>query len=212
MAPGKFITLEGGEGAGKSTQAKRLAVFLQERGIKTILTREVGGGRSAEAIRELWLGHGQHNWDTLTELLLICAARREHLTKVVWPNLEKGTWVICDRFLDSTRVYQGVGLGLGIPLVDRFYKLIVGRKFEPDMTLLLDIPVDVGQRRVKWRNLRMDRYEKKEIAFHAKLRRAYLQLAKQYPKRIKKIDAGKSEAEVVSDIQNIIQKYFKISS
>src|ERR1700743_3287741 len=103
MPKGKFITLEGGEGAGKSTQAKRLAAYLRKQGHKVVLTREVGGAPGAEAIRDLWLGKKEGYWDPLTELMMIFAARREHLTKTVWPALERGAWVVCDRFMDSTR-------------------------------------------------------------------------------------------------------------
>jgi dTMP kinase len=107
MARGKFITLEGGEGAGKSTQARKLAAFLRRRGIKVVLTREVGGAPGAEKIRKIWLEEGEGFWDRLAELFLIFAARREHLAKTVVPALKRGAWVVSDRFMDSTRAYQG---------------------------------------------------------------------------------------------------------
>ena len=109
MERGRFITLEGGEGAGKSTQVKRLAAFLRDKGIEVVQTREVGGSPSAEAVRELWLLKGEGYWDAISELLLIMAARREHLVKTVFPALARGAWVISDRFADSTRAYQGIG-------------------------------------------------------------------------------------------------------
>ena len=108
MPRGKYITLEGGEGAGKSTQAKRLAAFLKKKGIKTVLTREVGGAPGAEKIRKIWLEEGEGYWDKTAELMLVFAARREHLVKTVWPALKKGCWVVSDRFMDSTRAYQGL--------------------------------------------------------------------------------------------------------
>jgi dTMP kinase len=204
MNPGKFITLEGGEGAGKSTQAKHLSTYLQKQGIETILTREVGGCPSAEDIRNLWLGKGEGYWDGLTEVLLVCAARREHLIKIVWPALERGAWVISDRFMDSTRVYQGVGLGLSIELVDHYYKHIAGKTFEPDLTLLLDLPAEAGIKRAASRGGQEDRYEQKQLDFHQTLRNAYLDLAQKYPERIKIINANRATDEVAASIQKIV--------
>ena len=233
MSSGKFITLEGGEGAGKSTQAKNLAAFLESYGIETILTREVGGCPSAEEIRTLWLGKGEGHWDGLTEVLLISAARREHLVKVIWPALEHGAWVISDRYMDSTRAYQGVGLGLGIDLVDHYYKHIAGpptllrsfeglsaqsaeasgvggKTFEPDLTLLLDLPVEAGMHRMNARAGQDDRYQQQKIAFHQGLRDTYLELAEKYPERIKIVDASHSADAVFADIQKIVQQHFAL--
>src|ERR1700691_346387 len=132
MKRGKFITLEGGEGTGKSTQAKKLADFLRKQGIKVVLTREVGGAPGAEKIRKIWLEEGEDYWDPLAELLLIFAARREHLAKTVWPALKKVIWVISDRFMDSTRAYQGMGAMK--PVIERLYDEIAD-DFEPDLTI-----------------------------------------------------------------------------
>src|SRR5262249_30259237 len=159
-ARGKFITLEGGEGAGKSTQAKLLAEFLRKRGIKVVLTREVGGAPSAEEIRNLWLGKGEGHWDPLTQLLRITAAPREHLVKTIWPSLKKGHWVVSDRFADSTRAYQGAGLKLDTKAIDSLYRQIAGN-FEPDLTLVLDLPVKTGLRRMT----DDDRYQRKNAKF-----------------------------------------------
>lgn len=202
MPRGKFITLEGGEGAGKSTQAERLAAFLREKGHGVILTREVGGSPSAEEIRELWLTKKEGHWDALTELFLISAARREHLTKTIWPALERGAWVISDRFVDSTRVYQGVGLGMGIDLVDKLTQ-IIAQDFAPDITLLLDLPVDVGLARMAARRGQDDRYQQRDKAFHQKLRDGYLALAKQYPQRFRVIDASRDADAVAKDIERV---------
>lgn len=210
MAPGKFITLEGGEGAGKSTQAKHLATYLQNQGLEVVLTREVGGCPSAEDIRNLWLGKGEGYWDGLTEILLISAARREHLVKVIWPALERGAWVISDRFMDSTRAYQGVGLGLGVDLVDHYYRHIAGKEFEPHLTLLLDLPVEVGLRRVGARGGQDDRYQQQKAVFHQTLRDAYLDLSKKYPERIKVIDAGRTADEAFKDIHSVVQQHFAL--
>ena len=185
---GRFITLEGGEGAGKSTQIKLLATSLRAHGIEVVETREVGGCPAAEEIRELWLSKPDGHWDAVTEVLLIMAARREHLVKTIWPALDRGAWVISDRFIDSTRAYQGIGLGLGLEVVDQLYSLIAG-KFEPDLTFILDIPVEVGLKRVAARRGIDDRYQQKNTDFHEKLRQAYLALAAGNSARIKIADA-----------------------
>jgi dTMP kinase len=203
---GKFITLEGGEGAGKSTQAKRLAAYLRGGGQDVVLTREVGGSPSAEEIRNLWLSKIEGHWDGLTEVLLISAARREHLVKTIWPALERGVWVISDRFVDSTRAYQGIGQGLGLEVVDAFYKQLAG-DFEPDMTFLLDIPVQAGQARLASRGGPDDRYEQKDKSFHESLRDAYLALAIKYAKRIKIIDANRDADSIATDIETIVHRH-----
>lgn len=204
MAKGKFITLEGGEGAGKSTQAKMLADFLQKQGIKVVLTREVGGCPSAEEIRKLWLAQGEDYWETLSELLLIFAARREHLTKTIWPALKKGTWVVCDRFMDSTRAYQGTK-----GPIEKLYREIAG-DFQPDLTLLLDTPVATSMARVTSRGGWNDRYQLKAAPFHRKLRNSYLALAKKYKKRIKIVDASQNAEGVAEQIQSLVQKHFRL--
>lgn len=207
---GKFITLEGGEGAGKSTQARRLVAYLQSLGIETVLTREVGGCPSAEDIRGLWLGKGEGYWDGLTEILLIFAARREHLVKVIWPALERGAWVISDRFVDSTRAYQGVGLGLGLDLVNHYYRHIAGKEFEADLTLLLDLPIEAGLQRVNARGGQDDRYQQKKSVFHQTLRNAYLDLAHTFPQRIKIVDANRGADDVAASIHTVVKTHFAL--
>lgn len=197
MARGKFITLEGGEGAGKSTQIRKLAEYLRAQDHTVVETREVGGAPGAEEIRTLWLSKGEGFWDPVTEVALIMAARREHLVKTVWPALERGAWVISDRFVDSTRAYQGIGLGLGLDVVDHNYRLIAG-DFKPDLTLLLDLPVETGLARMSKRGGIDDRYQQKNPTFHQKLREAYLALAKAEPQRIKVLDASGNADEVAA--------------
>ena len=209
MAQGKFITLEGGEGSGKSTQVRRLAAFLRTKGIETVETREVGGSPSAEAIRNLWLSPKDGYWDPLTELLLIMAARREHLTKTVFPALERGAWVISDRFADSTRAYQGIGLGLGLEAVEDIYRRIAPG-FEPDLTLLLDLPVGAGLARMAKRGGQDDRYQQKDIDFHQKLRDAYLGLAKTNASRFRIVDASKDEPGVAESIEHAVRERFQL--
>lgn len=209
MAHGKFITLEGGEGAGKSTQARRLAEYLRGLGHDVVVTREVGGSPSAEEIRELWLGKGEGHWDALTEVLLIMAARREHLARTVWPALERGAWVISDRFVDSTLAYQGVGLGVGVEKIRAIYYEVAG-DFMPDLTLLLDVPVDVGMSRVASRRGEDDRYQQRKKPFHETLRAAYLDLAANEPERFRVIDAGLEAWAVAADIGRSVSKRFNL--
>ncbi len=198
---GRFITLEGGEGAGKSTQVKRLVALLQGRGISVIATREPGGCEGAEDIRGLWLA--RRDWDPMTELLLVMAARREHLSKTVLPALKRGTWVVSDRYVDSSRAYQGFAMGLGVEKVDAIYKEVAG-DFWPDLTLFLDIDVETGLARVKARAEALSRYDSKEVSFHERLRAAYLHLAKAEPKRFRLINAARSEEKVAEQIEKTL--------
>lgn len=205
MSRGRFITLEGGEGSGKSTQALMLVDFLAEQGIKAIATREVGGAEGAEDIRRLWLEKPQGFWDEMTEVMLIMAARREHLAKTVWPALEEGKWVVSDRFVDSTRAYQGIGMNLGVEKIDSIYQQIAG-DFWPSLTLILDLPIEIGLTRMKERSENLDRYEKQALPFHETLRRAFLTFAAQEPERFRVIDASKTEAEVEAEIQRVVRE------
>jgi len=212
MKRGKFITLEGGEGAGKSTQAKKLAAALKKRGIKVVLTREVGGSPAAEKIRQLWLSQDEGTWEPLAELLLIFAARREHLTRTVWPALQCGAWVICDRFVDSSYAYQGDFKDAeGSSAVKKLYRHIAG-DFEPDLTLLLDVPVTVSMDRVKARGGWNDRYQLKAAPFHRALRKTYLALAAKNTRRIKIIDARQDVKSVSTDIAATVAKHFRLKS
>ncbi|MGB4101144.1 MAG: dTMP kinase [Alphaproteobacteria bacterium] len=200
MKYGRFIVLEGGEGAGKSTQAKLLADKLAASGQKTHLTREVGGAPLAEEIRKFWLADRAEKWDATTEVLLIFAARREHLVKTVWPMLKHGTWVICDRFVDSTLVYQGDGMGLDHGHIHALYAMTAG-DFVPDLTLILDLPVATAQQRIAARQL--DRYERKGADFHEKLREGFMRLAQETPDRRKIVDATQPQEHV----QDAIWRY-----
>jgi dTMP kinase len=204
---GKFITFEGGEGAGKSTQVKKLGDFLRSKGVDVVQTREVGGAPSAEAIRELWLKPGENYWDALSELLLIMAARREHIVKTVEPALARGAWVVSDRFADSTRAYQGIGLGLGLEVVDEIYRRIAP-DLAPDLTLLLDLPVEAGLARMVARGGQDDRYQQKKTAFHQTLREAYLALAQTYAARFRVIDAAGDAATVAAFVEQTVAGHF----
>ncbi|PWC55599.1 dTMP kinase [Azospirillum sp. TSO22-1] len=189
MARGCFITLEGGEGAGKSTQLRLLADSLASCGIDVMLTREPGGSPGAEEIRRLLVSGETGRWGGMTEALLHTAARRDHLERTVWPALDSGRWVLCDRFFDSTMAYQGYGLGLGREPIEALQRVALG-DFRPDLTLILDLPVEVGLDRANARRGDEDRYERMDLSFHARLRDGFLDIAAREPERCAVIDAA----------------------
>ena len=189
MSRARFITFEGGEGAGKSTQIELLAAALTEAGISVRTTREPGGSPGAEEIRELLVTGHTERWDAMTEALLHFAARRDHLQSVVLPSLEAGHWVLSDRFTDSTMAYQGYGHGLGREAVEALHALVVG-DFTPDLTLILDLPVDLGLERALARRDGEDRYEALGRDFHDRLREAFHEIAGREPGRCALIDAS----------------------
>lgn len=201
---GRFVTFEGGEGVGKSTQVLRLRDRLLARGLDVVVTREPGGTPGAEAIRAL-LVKGDTRWEPMTETLLHFAARSEHLAKVILPALDAGKWVISDRFADSTMAYQGCGQGLGPEAVAALYDIVVG-KFQPDLTLLLDLPVDKGLARAGQRDTQTaigsleDRYERMGLEFHCRLREAFLDIAARSPERCVVIDAAADQDSVALDV------------
>ncbi|GAB4306156.1 MAG: dTMP kinase [Roseovarius sp.] len=207
-----FVTLEGIDGSGKSTQARRLAEALRARGHEVVLTREPGGSPGAEQIRALLLDGPPERWSPQTEILLFTAARRDHLERVIEPALSRGAVVICDRFADSTRVYQGLrGADLGA-LVDRLHALIIGR--EPDLTLLLDIDPQAGLGRAAARaRLRAragaqgeSRFEAFGAPFQARLRQGFLDLARAHPQRFVVIDAARPAEAVARDVLAAVQR------
>jgi dTMP kinase len=187
---GRFITLEGGEGAGKSTQLKRLAERLRGRGLEVVATREPGGSPGAEAIRELVLNGAADRWSPITETLLMYAARRDHIERVIAPALNRGAWVVCDRFADSTRAYQGAGGGTDPALIAALEAQVLGEA-RPDLTLIFDIPPEVGLERAQVRGGEM-RFESKGLAFHQRLRDGFLAIARGEPQRCTLIDATSS--------------------
>lgn len=208
-ASGRFITLEGGEGAGKSTQAKRLAAALQARGIGCTVTREPGGSPGAEDIRNL-LVHGEPGrWDPLTETLLIYAARADHVARTIRPALAERRWVVCDRFSDSTYAYQGTGRGVPRETIRRIEAVTLG-DFKPDLTLVLDIPVETGLARAHSRGAHETRFEKFDGGFHERLREAFLTIAKRSPDRCAVVDAARSEDEVAAEIWKHVKRRFRL--
>ena len=188
MARGKFITLEGGEGAGKSTQQNRLVARLTELGLHVVATREPGGSEGAEAIRELLVNGPPDKWSATTEVLLMNAARRDHLERRIRPALERGAWVVCDRFADSTRAYQGAGGDADPALIDLVERQVVGDT-RPDLTIILDLPVEEGLRRAAGRGGGEARFEAKGIEFHQRLRQGFLDIAAAEPDRCVVVDA-----------------------
>ncbi|MGE0255583.1 MAG: dTMP kinase [Alphaproteobacteria bacterium] len=199
MARGRFITFEGGEGAGKSTQVARLVAALDGAGIATVRTREPGGSPGADAIRALLVTGETDRWDATSELLLHAAARRDHLVRTVWPALEAGRWVVSDRFADSTMAYQGSGHGLSRVAVATVHGLIAG-EFAPDLTLILDLPVEQGLARAATRQGAETRYERMDIAFHERLRAGFLDIARREPGRCVVIDATASVDAVAAQV------------
>lgn len=205
---GRFITLEGGEGGGKSTQARLLADALHADGVSVVLTREPGGAPGAEQIRRLLVEGDVGRWDPMTEALLHVAARRDHLVQTVWPALADGKWVISDRFSDSTLAYQGYGHGLGVEPLERLHMLAVDG-FLPDLTLILDLPVEEGLRRAAGRGGE-DRYERMGGDFHQRLRDGFLAIARRHPDRCRLIDATAAVGEVQRRIMEELRTTFAL--
>lgn len=196
---GRFITFEGGEGGGKSTQVKSLAARLRAAGEDVLETREPGGSPGAEEIRGLLVKGAPERWDAMSELLLHFAARRAHLRETIVPALADSRWVLCDRFADSTMAYQGYGHGLGREPVLALYDLVVGGR-RPDVTIILDLPVDEGLARAAARSGGGDRYERMDRAFHERLRDGFLDIAKREPERCVLVDATQSLDAVASAV------------
>jgi len=199
MARGYFITFEGGEGAGKSTQLRRLATRLATTGREVVATREPGGSPGAEAIRALLVSGAADRWSAVTETLLVNAARRDHVERLVAPALARGAIVLCDRFADSTRAYQGAGGGAPPALIAALETAVL-ETLRPDLTLVLDLPVKVGLARAAGRGGGEARFEAKGAAFHERLRAAFLAIAAAEPRRCAVIDAGQDEAAVETAI------------
>lgn len=193
---GRFITFEGGEGAGKSTQAKRLAERLRALGHDVVLTREPGGSPGAEALRSLLVEGEVDRWSPLSETLMMYAARADHLERTIRPALARGAWVVCDRFLDSTRAYQGAGGGASPELIGQLEQAVVGPD-RPNLTLMFDLPVEAGLARSGARG-GAARFEAKGAAFHEALRAAFLAIARAEPDRCVVIDSSR-DIDAVSE-------------
>ncbi len=206
--PGRFITFEGGEGGGKSTQIHRLASRLAKAGADVVTTREPGGTKGAEAIRSLVTEGAADRWLPLTETLLFLAARHDHISRRIKPALAGGRWVLCDRFIDSTRVYQGIAGTLGLELIDRLHATIF-EDLSPDLTLLLDVPVEIGLAR-RQRSGEVNRFDQMEREFHETVRAGFLALAAAEPKRFAVVDAGLDEIDVGKAIRHAVTERFDL--
>ncbi len=205
---GKFITFEGGEGGGKSTQAARMAGYLRGKGLEVIETREPGGTPQGEDLRALLVQGNPDRWSALSELLLLTAARAEHVSRLIGPALAEGKWVICDRFADSTLAYQGIAGDLGLELVEQLQQLAIGASF-PDVTFLLDVRAEAGLQRAEKRG-GAARFEKKGAAFHQTLRDGFLALANENPQRIVLIDGEDTFDNVWAQIEAELGRRFKL--
>jgi dTMP kinase len=204
-AAGRFITLEGGEGAGKSTQARLLAEWLGERGIGVLLTREPGGAPGAERLRALLLS-GETDWSPPAEVLLHFAARAEHVQRTIRPALEAGRWVVCDRFSDSTMAYQGYGQGADRAMIAALATMI---GLEPDLTLVLDVSAAPARARLAARGGGTDRYERMGGAFHDRVNAGFRAIAAQNPSRCVVVPADGSEKEVQARIATTVRERLK---
>lgn len=202
MTRGRFITFEGGEGAGKSTQLTRLVARLRAGGLEVVATREPGGSPGAEAIRALVLNGAADRWSPVTETLLMYAARRDHVERVIAPALARGAWVVCDRFADSTRAYQGAGGGTDPALIAALEDQVLGET-RPDLTLVFDLPPQAGLDRAHARGGEL-RFESKGLAFHERLRQGFLAIARAEPERCALIDAAGSIEAVEAAVWNTV--------
>jgi len=207
MPRGKFITIEGQDGAGKSTNLDVIKRFLNQRDIEFVQSREPGGTPLGESIRDLILSSGDEDMGYKAELLLMFAARAQHIQSVIEPALANGKWVLCDRFTDATYAYQGGGRDMPLQEIAELEQSVQG-SMRPDLTILLDLPVEVGERRVEQRS-DPDRFEKQVSQFKQKVRQCYLERAQNEPKRIKVVDAGQSmsgvEASIIATMEGFIQ-------
>ena len=209
MSSGRFITFEGGEGAGKSTQIRHLADRLEASGLSVLQTREPGGSPGAEEIRSLLVTGEGDRWTSMTEVLLHFAARADHLARVIRPALAAGTWVLCDRFIDSSMAYQGIAQGVGRKVIADLTDLVVADTI-PDLTLILDLPVAKGLARAGGRGEGEDRYEKMGTAFHETLRQAFLDIGAEASARCAIIDASTDIDSVSQAIWSETAKRFSL--
>ena len=209
MTRGRFITLEGGEGAGKTLQAALLRDVLEARGVSTLLTREPGGSPGAEEIRRLLVSGPVERWEPLAEAMLHAAARRDHLLQTIEPALKQGLWVISDRFVDSMIVYQGYGQGADLDVLERLSDLSLGG-FKPDLTVVLDIPVAEGLRRAG-RRAGSNRYERMGSEFHERVREGFLARVSAEPKRFAVVDATADPDTVGREILDIVAARLPVS-
>jgi len=203
MAKGKFITFEGSEGSGKSTQSKLLYRYLKRRGFKVVYLREPGGNKISEKIRKILLDSRNDSITPVTETLLYMAARAQVVSEIIKPALQKGRIIICDRFMDSTIAYQGYGLGIDIKLIKCVGEFATSG-IKPDLTILMDLPLKDG---LKHRRHTKDRIEKRTLAYHTRVLKGYLKLARSEPRRIKIVKVQKDKNDTQSEIRKLVDKF-----
>ena len=204
--PGRFITFEGIDGSGKSTQTKLLAARLQDEGYDIILTREPGGSEGAEEIRDLVLQGATDRWSAETEILLFTAARRDHIERTILPALIQGKIVICDRFADSTRMYQGISRGNLRTLVDQLHHLMI--PYDPDITILIDMDPEIGLKRAKARATSEERFEDFGLDLQKRMRSGFLELAREFDTRIAVVDGNRDIPELAETIYQRVKLAF----
>ena len=205
-----MIVIDGVDGSGKGVQTRRLLQAFVEAGEPAILTREPGGSPAAEDIRELLVRGNPEKWDSMTELLLMYAARRSHLRDTIWPSLEAGNWVISNRFADSSRAFQGIAGNLGIDTVENIHQIVVG-DFTPELVLILDIPESLALARARERGDSEDRFEKKGADYHARVRAAFLDIAASDTQQYVIVDADQNMDQVNHNIIEIINNRFSLN-
>ena len=205
---GKFITVEGQDGAGKTTNIEYIRDQLKQYGIEVLLTREPGGTKLGEELRNLMLNGDDLPINDMAELLMMFAARAQHISEVIRPAISAGTWVLCDRFTDATFAYQSGGRGLPPHYVETLQRLVQG-DLQPDLTLLLDVDLSTGQARSQQRNAGRDRFESEQMAFKQRVRDAYLDLAHKHPNRICVIDASLGLSEVQKQILHVLNRFLE---
>jgi dTMP kinase len=207
----QFITFEGGEGSGKSTQIQYLKDFLSGQGVPVLLTREPGGSPGAEMLRKLLVEGEPGLWDGVSEALMHFAARRDHVVRTIRPALERGEWVLCDRFVDSTIAYQGYGHGLSLDVIESLRAVSIG-DFAPDLTLILDASIETGLGRAAARGEDGDRYERMDRQFHQRLRDGFLSIAEAEPTRCRLIDAEADIETVRDEISTFVRRRFSLDA
>jgi dTMP kinase len=214
-APGLFVTFEGGEGAGKSTQIRLLAEALRARGLTVLMTREPGGSRGAEAVRHVLLSGAAESYGIRMEAVLFAAARSDHVEEVIRPALATGTVVLCDRFMDSSRVYQGITGNLEQPFVEALERVAINGVV-PDCTIIFDLPAAIGLERARKRGAggseAPDRFEKEELETHEKRREAFLDIAEREPLRCRVVDATKAQDVIAAEVLALVEPLLPIGA
>ncbi len=208
--PNRMIVIDGVDGGGKGVQSRRLLEALRRAGHPAILTREPGGSPAAEEIRQLLVAGDPEKWDAMTELMLMYAARRAHLRDTIWPALARGDWVISDRFADSSRAFQGIAGKLGLEQVEAVHRIVVG-DFEPELVLVLDVPEAIALQRARERGGSEDRFERKGSDYHAAVRAAFLQIARDGGRRYVVIDAEQEMDAVSAAILEVVRDRFELA-